>query len=160
MTLHLALFHLLAASSSSTTKKSSSATFLVFLVVIAAAGYFLLLRPQQQKARKARETMSQVGVGDEVLTAGGIVGRILEMDDDRFTILTGEHNEEGTIEGTPTRIVMVRSAILRKIEPPAAAADEDHDLAEAELDHGDEDEHETPDDEDENGGRATGGKGS
>jgi len=157
VTLHLALVHLLAASSSTTTKKSSSATFLIFLVVIAAAGYFLLLRPQQQKARKQRATMSEIGVGDEVLTAGGIVGRILEMDDDRFTILTGEHNEEGTIEGTPTRIVMVRSAILRKIEPPAAP-DDDEGLAEAELDH--DDEHEPPDDEGETGGRAKGGKGS
>ena len=157
MTLHLAVLHLLAASSSTTTKKSSSATFLLFLVVIAAAGYFLLLRPQQQKARKAKETMSQVGVGDEVLTAGGIVGRILEMDDDRFTILTGEDNEEGSIEGTPTRIVMVRSAILRKIEPPAG----EHDLAEAELDHEDHpDEHETHDDEGESDGRASGGSGS
>jgi len=158
VTLHLALVHLLAASSSTTTKKSSSATFLIFLVVIAAAGYFLLLRPQQQKARKQRETMSEIDVGDEVLTAGGIVGRILEMDDDRFTILTGEHNEEGTVEGTPTRIVMVRSAILRKIEPPAAPGDDDEGLAEAELGH--DDEHEAPDDGDETGGRATGGKGS
>ncbi len=156
MTLHLALVHLLAASSSTTPKKSSSATFLIFLVVIAGAGYFLLLRPQQQKARKQRATMSEIGVGDEVLTAGGIVGRILEMDDDRFTILTGEHNEEGTIEGTPTRIVMVRSAILRKIEPPADP--DDGGLAEAELDH--DDEHEAPDDEDETGGRAKGGTGS
>ncbi|MGP8058491.1 MAG: preprotein translocase subunit YajC [Acidimicrobiales bacterium] len=158
MTLHLAVLHILAASSSSTTKKSSSATFLLFLVVIAAAGYFLLLRPQQQKARKAKETMSQVGVGDEVLTAGGIVGRILEMDDDRFTILTGEDNEEGSIEGTPTRIVMVRSAILRKIEAPAG----EHHLAEAELDHDQgehDDEHETHDDEGESDGRASGGTG-
>lgn len=156
MILHLALVHLLAASSTTTAKKSSSVTPLIFLVVIAAAGYFLLLRPQQQKARKQRETMSEVSVGDEVLTAGGIVGRILEMDADRLTLLTGEHNDEGSIEGTPTRIVMVRSAILRKIEPPVGPDDEDEGLAEAELDHDDE----APDDEGETGGRAKGGKGS
>ncbi|SRR5271157_5172277 len=115
-TLHT-LLPLLAATS--TKKSSSSAGFLIFLVVIAAVAYFLLLRPQQQKAKKQRELMTEISVGDEVLTAGGIVGRVLEINEDRFTILTGDGNEEGVVEGTPTRLVMVRSAILRKIEPAA-----------------------------------------
>ena len=54
---------------------------------------------------------------------------------------------------------MVRSAILRKIEAPAGRA---ADLAEAELDHDQDehdDEHETHDDEGESDGRATGGTG-
>jgi preprotein translocase subunit YajC len=125
--------------------KGSSAGFLIFLVVIAAAGYFLLLRPQQQKARKQRDLMTAIEVGDEVLTAGGIVGRVLEMNEDRFTILTGEANEEGVVEGTPTRLVMVRSAILRKVEPAAHAG-----VDEAEMDYDEEDDEA---DEDDTGGR-------
>ena len=164
----MTLFMGLMLAAAAPAKKQSSTGILIFLVVIAAAGYFLLLRPQQQKAKKQREMMSEVGVGDEVLTAGGIVGRILEMDDDRFTILTGD-NEEGTVEGVPTRLVMVRSAILRKIEAPVAPDESDHE--EAELDHdgagdaepdaGHDAAHDAAhDDEDEAGGRAPGGKGS
>jgi preprotein translocase subunit YajC len=128
---------LLAATTKSSSKSGGgSATFLLFIVVLGAAAYFLLLRPQQQKARKQREATSAVAVGDEVLTAGGIVGRILELDDDRVTILTGESNEEGVIEGTPTRIVMVRNAILRKVDPVPV----DTGVAEAELHHDEDDE--------------------
>jgi len=127
----LTVLPLLAAT---TTKKStSSAGFLIFLVVIAVVAYFLLLRPQQQKAKKQRELMTAIEVGDEVLTAGGIVGRVLEMNEDRFTILTGETNIEGVVEGAPTRLVMVRSAILRKIDPAAHSG-----VPEAELDEDDE----------------------
>jgi len=131
----------LLAAASSKPKTSGSPVFLLVIVVLGAAAYFLLIRPQQQRTRQQREQMTSIEVGDEVLTAGGIVGRVLEMDDDRFTLLTGEHNEEGVVEGTPTRIVMVRSAILRKLEPQAGHAGS----ADAEL-H-DEDEDHQPDDE-------------
>jgi preprotein translocase subunit YajC len=80
-------------------------------------GYFLLLRPQQQKARRQRESQSQIAVGDEVVTVGGIVGTVIEIDSERATIITGA-DADGP--GQPTRVVLVRNAIARKIESPVA----------------------------------------
>jgi len=109
-----------------TTKKTTSggsATFLIILVLLGLAGYFLFLRPQQQKARKQREVQSDIGVGDEVLTVGGIVGTVISIDSERVTIVTGAEPGSPAAE-PPTRMVLVRNAIARKIEPTVAAEDE------------------------------------
>jgi preprotein translocase subunit YajC len=110
---------LLAATSSKSS--SSSVTFIIFLVVIGLVGYFLLLRPQQQKARRQRATQSEIDVGDEILTVGGIVGTVLDIDTERVTIVTGVDPEEPPgSAGQATRMVLVRNAIARKIEPVVA----------------------------------------
>jgi preprotein translocase subunit YajC len=108
-----------------TTKKTSggSATFLIILVLLGLAGYFLFLRPQQQKARKQRELQSDIEVGDEVLTVGGIVGTVISINSERVTIVTGAEPGSTAAE-PPTRMVLVRNAIARKIEPTVAVEDE------------------------------------
>ena len=115
MTHFLALLNVFAATS---TKKSSSVLPLVILVVIAVAGYFFFLKPQQAKARAARMNQgSGYAVGDEVQTIGGVVGTILEILGDRYTLLTGSMGKDGNLDGAqPTRIVFVRQAIARKLE--------------------------------------------
>jgi preprotein translocase subunit YajC len=49
---------------------------LLFPLVLIAAFYFLLLRPQQQRVRSHNALIAAVDVGDEIVTAGGIVGVI------------------------------------------------------------------------------------
>lgn len=149
MTVVHALGLLAASSSTSAAKKSSgsSYTFIIFLLVIGVAGYFFLLRPQQQKARKQKEAQSDIGVGDEVLTVGGIVGTVLDINSERVTIVTGA--EGADLDGehaVPTRMVLVRQAIARKIEPTVAGPTyDDVEPVEEYEEHGDgvahEDEH-------------------
>lgn|GEM_PF-481265 len=130
-----ALAHLFVAASS-TKSSSSSYTFIIFIVVIGAAGYFLLLRPQQQKAKKQRAQQSDIGVGDEVVTIGGIVGTVLDIDNERATIITGvQDGDEGGAPGQPTRIVLLRQAISRKVEPPAPVSSTDDDADDLHFDN-------------------------
>lgn len=118
-----AMTALMAASSKSSSGGGGS-TFIIFLVLIAVVGYFLLIRPQKQKARRQREQQSQIGVGDEILTVGGIVGRVIAVDADRVTILSGGETVGFPAAGNePTRLVLVRNAISRKIEPVVSDAD-------------------------------------
>jgi preprotein translocase YajC subunit len=134
MTHFLALLNVVAATS---TKKSSSSVLpLVILVVIAVAGYFLFLKPQQAKARAARANQgSGYAVGDEVQTIGGVVGTILEIHGDRYTLLTGSMGSDGNLNGAqPTRIVFVRQAIARKLEP-VVAVEPDSDIDDADDYH-------------------------
>jgi preprotein translocase subunit YajC len=137
MTQFPALLTLFAA----TTKKSSSSSFsLIILVVIAVAGYFLFLKPQQRKAKAARANQgSGYTVGDEVQTIGGVVGTILEIHGDRYTLLTGSTGSDGNLDGAqPTRIVFVRQAIAKKLDP-VVVADPDVDIdAEHDQDHDEE----------------------
>src|ERR1700679_2496496 len=110
MTPSIAVLQLLDA-----TKKTTSSSFLplVILVVIAIVGYFFFLKPQQRKAQAARAAVTGgYEVGDVVQTIGGLVGTVLEINGDRFTLLTGATDAIGNLEGAqPTRLVFVRQAI-------------------------------------------------
>jgi preprotein translocase subunit YajC len=63
----------------------------LFPLLLLGAFYFLLLRPQQQRVRTHNKLVSSVGVGDEIVSAGGIVGRVTRIDerDVQFEIAPG-----------------------------------------------------------------------
>jgi len=88
--------------------KSSGSPALLIFVVIAAGFYFLIYRPQQRKAKAVREQTKTFDVGDEVLTAGGIVGHIIDIQDDRVTLETS----------VGASFVVLRQYVLRKLEEP------------------------------------------
>ena len=48
--------------------------------------YFLLIRPQQKKQKEHQAMLSKLAAGDEVVTAGGILGRIVEVGDQFLTL--------------------------------------------------------------------------
>ena len=116
MTPTLAASHFVVAASKSS---SSSLVTLLPLVAIGLLGYFFFIRPQQRKAQAAKQGQgSGFEVGDEVQTVGGVVGTVLEVHGDRYTLLTGALGDDGNLDGPqPTRIVFVRQAIAKKIEP-------------------------------------------
>jgi preprotein translocase subunit YajC len=69
--------------------------------------YFLLIRPQRRRAMQQRDLVESLGVGDDVVTVGGMFGTIRAQDD-----------ESVTVEVAPgTSIRMLKSAILRKAYP-------------------------------------------
>jgi preprotein translocase subunit YajC len=54
----------------------------LFIVIF----YFLLIRPQQKKAKEHQAMLGKLAAGDEVVTAGGILGRVTEVSDQFVTI--------------------------------------------------------------------------
>ena len=48
--------------------------------------YFLLIRPQQKKQKEHQAMLGKLAAGDEVVTAGGILGRIVEIGDNFITL--------------------------------------------------------------------------
>jgi preprotein translocase subunit YajC len=59
---------------------------LLMMVVFIAIFYFLLIRPQQKKAKDHQAMVSRLSVGDEVVTAGGILGRVTDVGDTFVTV--------------------------------------------------------------------------
>ena len=76
------MIHVIAQSSGGTSQGSGALGLLVPLVLMGVLFYFLLIRPQQRKARAQKDLISSVGVGDEIMTAGGILGVVTHIDDD------------------------------------------------------------------------------
>ncbi|MGD0882079.1 MAG: preprotein translocase subunit YajC [Acidimicrobiales bacterium] len=108
----------LAATS---TKANNGSPLFLILIVVLAAFYFLIYRPQQKKQRAARTMSNSFEVGDEVVTAGGIVGYVIDITDDRVTLETS----------VGASFVVLRPYILRKIDeqptPPDVVGDADAD---------------------------------
>lgn len=52
--------------------------------------YFLMIRPQQKKAKEHREMLSNLKRGDEIITSGGIIGRITGLTERVLTIEVAE----------------------------------------------------------------------
>ncbi len=58
-------------------------------ILFLAIFYFFIIRPQQKKDKKIREMRNSVKVGDEILTIGGIYGKIVKIKDEVITIEVG-----------------------------------------------------------------------
>ncbi|MCU0760011.1 MAG: preprotein translocase subunit YajC [Steroidobacteraceae bacterium] len=59
---------------------------LLMMVLFIVIFYFLLIRPQQKKAKEHQAMLGRLAAGDEVVTAGGILGRVVEVGDTFTTI--------------------------------------------------------------------------
>lgn len=94
--------------------------------VLLALMWLLLVRPQQQRVRRQRELIASLEVGDEVVTAGGIVGRVVALEGD-----------EVRLEVAPGVVMrLVRLAINSRVQDPAETLDDPEPRA---LEEGEED---------------------
>jgi len=84
---------------------------MIFIFVIF---YFLLIAPMRKKQKKTQQMLSQLKKGDEVVTGGGIFGRITALDEERgFVILQIADN---------TKVKVLRSAISGLAGEPQATS--------------------------------------
>ena len=63
------------------------------MVGIFVVFYFLLIRPQQKRAKEQKAMIEAVQKGDEVVTAGGMVGKVVKLDDNNITLQVGGSTE-------------------------------------------------------------------
>lgn len=63
------------------------------MVAIFVVFYFLLIRPQQKKAKEAKAMLDALQKGDEVITAGGILGKISKIGDQYVTVEIASNTE-------------------------------------------------------------------
>jgi preprotein translocase subunit YajC len=68
-------------------------TVLIYAVIIGGM-YLFLLRPQQKKKKQEDEIRKNIGIGDEVITIGGIIGKIISVKDDNDSIVVESGNNK------------------------------------------------------------------
>ena len=59
----------------------------IMLVVFGLFFYFMIMRPQQKRAKAHRELMAAISKGDEVLTNGGLIGRVSKVNENGYIVL-------------------------------------------------------------------------
>jgi preprotein translocase subunit YajC len=79
--------------------------FFVPMIVIFVAFYFLLIRPQQKRQKAHTELVSALSVGDEVVTAGGILGKVTAVSEHYATLAIADNVEIKIQKSTVSAVV-------------------------------------------------------
>ena len=72
---------------------NASMIFMVQMAVIFAIFYFLLIRPQTKERARHETMLAGLKKGDEVVTNGGIIGKVVHVEENRLTIKTGDNTK-------------------------------------------------------------------
>ena len=83
---------------------------LIFLVVIIVLFYFVLIRPQMKQNKEHKQMLREVKTGDEVLTSGGIIGKVRNMGDNFIDL-----------EVSNEVIIKIQRQSLSKVMPKGSA---------------------------------------
>ena len=75
------------------------------LVLIFVVFYFLLIRPQTKRQKEHKSMVETLGKGDEVVTSGGIIGKITELSDQYMVV------QVASVDGKPVEISMQKGAV-------------------------------------------------
>ena len=90
---------------------SSAFSSFVPLILIFAIMYFLMIRPQQKKAKQHKAMIDSLRRGDQVVTSGGVLGKVSKVSDDGIV-------EIEIAEGFKVRVMRATIAqVLNKTEP-------------------------------------------
>lgn len=63
---------------------------ILMIVVLIVVFYFFMIRPENKKKKKLKEMRDSLGVGDEITTIGGIMGKVVSVNNDSVTFETSE----------------------------------------------------------------------
>ena len=99
--------------------------YLIFMVLLFAVMYFILIRPQKKKDKEAKAMQSSLQVGDEIVTIGGIVGLVVQVNEDNIVIeTTGNRNKIRLKNWAVQENLTMTENAKRKQEAQIAAAKE------------------------------------
>jgi len=72
------------------TGASGGFSMLLMIIIMFAVFYFFVIRPENKKKKKTEEMRNSLSLGDEIITIGGMIGKIVQITDDTITFETGE----------------------------------------------------------------------
>jgi len=96
--------------------------FLFEIAAFAAIFYFIILRPQQKQRREHETSLKSLKKGDEVVTAGGIVGEVIHIREASKDGGANRMDDRVTIKSGESRLVVERGRIARIVAPASAAS--------------------------------------
>ena len=112
--------------------QGSPMSLILMLVVFGLIFYFMILRPQQKRTKEHKNLMSSIAKGDEVLTNGGLVGRVTKVAESGYIAIALNDTTEVVIKrdfvaavlpkGFPTCMVRIRpfKSLARAASPPVS----------------------------------------
>ena len=85
---------------------------LIMLLVFGLVFYFMIYRPQAKRVKEHKSLMSALSKGDEVLTQGGLVGKITKVSDEKdFVVVSIAENTEVTVQKASISAVLPKGTM-------------------------------------------------
>lgn len=101
-------FYVLEAAAQQQQNPASILTMILPLALMFGLLYFLMIRPQKKKEKALRALIDSMAVGDQCVTTGGIVGKVVNIRDDEVTLQTSAAN---------TLVTFKKAAITNVLKP-------------------------------------------
>ncbi len=95
-----------------TSTASGGAYIIIWLVIIVAMMYFMMIRPQRKEQSRKNTMMSDLAIGDTILTTSGFYGTVIDIQEDMVIVEFGSNKN--------CRIPMQKAAIA-DVEKPQAS---------------------------------------
>lgn len=100
----------MAAAGSAPAAQTDGTFSLLMIVAIFVLFYFMLIRPQNKRAKEHRDLIGGLKKGDEIITSGGIVGKIVAINESYVRISAAE-NIEITLQKASISTVLPKNTI-------------------------------------------------
>ena len=83
------MFYFLTEGTTTTDPSAGLLGMLPMLLIMVAVFYFMIIRPENKRKKEAEQLRSNIKNGDKITTIGGIVGKVVDVKEDKFVIETG-----------------------------------------------------------------------
>ncbi|MBO4650810.1 MAG: preprotein translocase subunit YajC [Clostridiales bacterium] len=107
------MFHFALDAATTDANQAGGANPLIMVAIFAffiIIWYFLALRPQRKKEKELKAKIEKMRVGDQVITIGGLVGKVANIRDDEVTIMTSAANTLVTFKKNAVNTIISRDA--------------------------------------------------
>ena len=98
------------AIAAESTKQSAMSGQIIMLAILFGGMYFLMIRPQSKRAKEHSNLLASLAKGDEVVTTGGLVGKVNKVLD-QFLILVVADGVEVTVQKQAVTFVLQKGTI-------------------------------------------------
>ena len=107
----MSLFISDAVAAAGAPSQGSPYSLVIMLVVFGLIFYFMILRPQQKRAKEHKKLMDSISKGNEVLTSGGLVGRVTKVSDTGYVAIALNDTNEVVIKRDFVAAVLPKGTI-------------------------------------------------
>lgn len=98
---------------------------IILMVVLFAVMYFVMIRPQRKRQKEEQEMRSSLEIGDEIITIGGIVGKVVTIREQDIMIVTGPDKTKMNVQRWAVNTNVTKTEQHRKeVEAARTAAKE------------------------------------
>ncbi|MBR6529765.1 MAG: preprotein translocase subunit YajC [Firmicutes bacterium] len=103
---------------------SESLVSFIPLIVLFVAMYFLMIRPQKKKDKQIADMRNSLQVGDEIVTIGGICGKIVKTKDESIIIAVGADKVKFEMKRWAVSTVETHANRNKRVEEPSVEEEE------------------------------------